>query len=442
MSITDRERNEEDLAYYYFVAIGIGYLFPFSALTQPVDYWNLLFPDFNVEFAITNIYMWLNLVVLGFLVFSNNEPIFKRRIYGGFMGQFLCILIVPTSYFFGFDEMTNFGVVMFCTAAAAVFTAFIDSSAIAFSCQYSTNVQAGLQLGIGVSTLIGSVYRVLTKLAFPPSMLVTSSLLYFYCGAVTILVCMWAYTKLLAMPLSQRVVRYGLSPASKRALTPTQSYDNISPTPASPLLTRKSNKQSYISVSTEVDLESTPPKIEVTRNNEVEEVNRYAVFMKILPAISIVFLMFFTTLALWPPLVTEIPSYNFPYLQESRWWSLILLFNFALCDCIGRTLVEHRWILTKHNVWIFCVLRVLFMPLVVCCVKGWFFRNDLWSLLVISALGYSNGYLGSLTIILTTEWVSEEEKGVTGMFVGFALNSGLVAGATASLLMESFVHSM
>ena len=29
-------------------AIGIGYLFPFSALTQPVDYWNYLFPGYNL----------------------------------------------------------------------------------------------------------------------------------------------------------------------------------------------------------------------------------------------------------------------------------------------------------------------------------------------------------------------------------------------------------
>lgn len=45
--------DEETKAYYLFAAIGIGYLFPFSALTQPVDYWAILFPDFNVEFSLT-----------------------------------------------------------------------------------------------------------------------------------------------------------------------------------------------------------------------------------------------------------------------------------------------------------------------------------------------------------------------------------------------------
>jgi hypothetical protein len=70
---------DERKAYILFVAIGIGYLFPFSALTQPVDYWHELFPDFNVEFSITVTYMWLNLLVLAFLVFVGNKPIFKQR---------------------------------------------------------------------------------------------------------------------------------------------------------------------------------------------------------------------------------------------------------------------------------------------------------------------------------------------------------------------------
>jgi hypothetical protein len=72
---------DERKAYILFVAIGIGYLFPFSALTQPVDYWHDLFPDFNVEFSITILYMWLNLLVLAFLVFVGDKPIFKRSKY-------------------------------------------------------------------------------------------------------------------------------------------------------------------------------------------------------------------------------------------------------------------------------------------------------------------------------------------------------------------------
>jgi hypothetical protein len=46
--------------------------------------------------------------------------------------------------------------------------------------------------------------------------------------------------------------------------------------------------------------------------------------------------VFSSTLLLWPPLVTEIRSYNFPYLNETKWYSLILLLLFAVSDCVGR----------------------------------------------------------------------------------------------------------
>ena len=58
----DMEADERK-AYVLFAAIGIGYLFPFSA---------------NIEFSITVSYMWINLLVLAFLVFVGDKPIFKR----------------------------------------------------------------------------------------------------------------------------------------------------------------------------------------------------------------------------------------------------------------------------------------------------------------------------------------------------------------------------
>lgn len=38
------------------VVIGIGYLFPIAAIWAAFDYWKLLFPDQNVEFAVTALY--------------------------------------------------------------------------------------------------------------------------------------------------------------------------------------------------------------------------------------------------------------------------------------------------------------------------------------------------------------------------------------------------
>jgi len=434
---------EERLAYMLFIAIGVGYLFPFSALTQPVDYWNELFPDFNIEFAITNTYMWVNLSVIALFVFVGGEPVFRKRIYGGFAGQLFVLILVPTTWFCHFSENVNFWIIIVSTTIAAVVTALIDSCAIAFSAQYPQSIQAGFQLGIGVSTLIGSVYRIFTKLVFPDRMVVASSLLYFYCGAGTIVFCMYAYYLLLQLDLSKRHVRFGLSPASRSALTTSPPPSNqMTHLLTSPVRTHHTYQAIEEGNSTFDSPSKIPPSSVNSEDEEEGFAHRYHVFCTVLPALAVVFNIFFTTLAVWPALTTEVPSYNFPYLQETRWWSLILLFLFAAMDCTGRLLVEYRWIITKDNIWVFAVLRTLFIPLLICSVKGWIFTNDIWSVLFISILGYTNGYLGSLSILLVNDWVDPRYTGLAGTFTGFTLNSGLVVGATASVFLDKFVQSL
>ena len=70
-----------------FIAIGIGYPFPFSALTQPVDYWTL-FQTFDVEFWYA-VYMWTNLILL-FLIAVFMAVLSQIMICAstGFLGQF------------------------------------------------------------------------------------------------------------------------------------------------------------------------------------------------------------------------------------------------------------------------------------------------------------------------------------------------------------------
>ena len=174
------DEKEITLVAVLITAVGVGYLFPFSALTQPVDYWHKMFPDFNIEFPLTTMYMWVNLIFLFLIVFFGGEPSFTYRIVGGFAGQLIVLLCVPSFYFLNLDEHTHYTLVMCATAMAAIATAFVDSVAISFAAQFPTRIQEALQFGIGFSTLIGSVYRVITKLVFPVNEVVESSLLYFY----------------------------------------------------------------------------------------------------------------------------------------------------------------------------------------------------------------------------------------------------------------------
>ena len=132
--LDDKKDNDNDndndgriIASYCSIAIGIGYLYPFSALTQPADYYHKLFPDYNIEFILTFFYMWVNLIVLFMLVFISGEYSYNFRIIGGFVGQLVILLIIPGSYYLKLSEDGNYYIILFCTMFAAVVTAFIDS---------------------------------------------------------------------------------------------------------------------------------------------------------------------------------------------------------------------------------------------------------------------------------------------------------------------------
>lgn len=402
----------------HFSIVGVGYLFPFSALTQPVDYWQLLFPDFNIEFPLTTTYMYTNLFMLTLLVFFGGTPKFTQRIVGGFIGQLVVLLFVPTSYFFHLDEASNEWAVLGATAAAAIVTAFIDSSVIALASQYPLRVQEYFQFGVGLSTLIGSIYRDITKICFPPDMIVESSLLYFYSGAATIALCIASYYRLMQLDMSKKcLARAVQAEEARHHHLETQITDETATTEDSPLLATTKTQPAIVN----------------------QEPDKWVVLKKIFFNESMVLLLFMSTLALWPPLVTEIQSFNFPSLEASGWWSLILLTVFSVCDCSGRLLVRYRMGITKDNIWVAVLARFVLFPLIICSVKGVFVTNDLLSVLFVGALGMTNGYVGTLSIVLVNEACTDEEQAVAGTFTGFFLNSGLVFGATIGLLADKLV---
>jgi equilibrative nucleoside transporter 1/2/3 len=429
-----------------FTIVGVGYLFPFSALTQPIDYWNLLFPDFNMEFPLTALYMWTNLIMLGALVFgSQGTPHFTRRIVGGFIGQLLVLVAVPTSYFFHFDEGANIIAILGLTVVAAIVTAFIDSSLIALVSQYPLRVQEYFQLGVGVSTLIGSVYRDITKLAFPPDAIVESSLLYFYTGAATIGVCILAYYRLLQLPISKQcLARAEEAEVEVEAHQPHPHHHpqfdaNTPATEASQL----------------IPIEIEKPVLQTQSTSSLEP-DRYEVLRKILFNEFMVLLLFLSTLALWPPLVTEIPAYGAQtqaIFESTGWWALVLLTVFSFSDCLGRLLVRFRMGWNKDNIWIAVALRFVLFPLIVGQVQGWWFANtsdgddnswklDAWSAFLVGLLGLTNGYVGTLCIVLVNDCLeTTQEQAIAGTFTSFFLNSGLVFGATFGLLFDALINN-
>eukprot|EP01040_Poterioochromonas_malhamensis_P005137 gene5137-5503_t len=470
--------KDELKAYFLIIAIGVGYLFPLSALTQPVDYWNELFPDINIEFPMTTLYMWVNLIVLGLVVFFRQESSVTFRIVGGFIGQLIVLIFIPNIPYFTSDKNLHFYLIMIATAIAASATSFIDSVAIGFAAQYPPKVLEGLQFGIGLSTLIGSVYRILTKAVFSSIGTIESSIIYFYVGALTILLCILSYYYLLSLPLSENIHSRKFESTAEENLKLVQeernhphystdshhhyhSHDHhhhndevvtkdveSAPTKESERTKKVNQILKNASDEPHEHHHHTPgtlehesfPRMKYATSDEARHswLNRMRILRKVAYPQFLVFLVYFISLIVWPGMITEIPSYSFPYLEETKWWTLLLLLLYSVLDCIGRLCTPYRFGLTSQNIWIPVFGRILLIPIVYwIAAQQFFIHSDLLSIALIAFIGFTNGYIGSLCIIMVTEDVHPEEKEIAGAFTGFFLNVGLVFGSTAALFFQN-----
>lgn len=449
--------NELRVVWYLVVLIGIGYLFPLSALVQPIDFWNMVFPGFNIDFPITTLYMWTNLIVLGSIVFMGRKPSYTFRIIGGFIGQLLVLVTVPTMYFFEKSEHDYYVVVMTTTAIAAMVTASVDSVAISFASQFPSVGIEALQLGIGLSSLIGCLYRVFTKLVLPNDT-VTSTVIYFYSGALTILICIIGYYVLLTLPITQKSMSTSSIDVKDaeigqgRSSTSTSVNDREA-TETTSLLTKP---VTYQTAETPIvsccgkkacccggngsctcggGLFNPPTSLSIPPRKRT----KWELLLHVAWIEFLVFLTYFSTMLIWPGVITEISSHQYPDYNTTTWWPLLLLLNFSIFDCIGRFLAPYRLGLHAKNIWIPVFLRLLLFPFVFLSAMN-VITWDVIPVIAIAAIGISNGYIGSICIICTTEIIEEEEKAIVGGYTGFFLNLGLVLGSSAAYLSQRIVH--
>lgn len=65
-----------------------------------------------MDFEISAVFMYLNLLMLALVVFVFPDLGYTSRIVGGFAGQALILAFVPTSYFFHMSQIWNYFIVL------------------------------------------------------------------------------------------------------------------------------------------------------------------------------------------------------------------------------------------------------------------------------------------------------------------------------------------
>lgn len=65
-----------------------------------------------MDFEISAVFMYLNLIMLALIVFVFPDMGYSTRIIGGFLGQALILAFVPSSYFLHLSEAWNYIIVL------------------------------------------------------------------------------------------------------------------------------------------------------------------------------------------------------------------------------------------------------------------------------------------------------------------------------------------
>ena len=421
MSPVTRKPYSPD-CYYKMMIIGVGYLFPMCALFAAFDYWKILFAERekSIEFDIMVVYQSSSvLTVLGLSLVSSMDM--HLRIVGGFVGQFIALLLISLFPLFSYYIPTSvlYPTLMILTLCMAIATGFLDSALLCFNSQYSPRMQEALQIGIGCSIFASVLYRDLTKMI--GSNIVESSIIYFICSLLTVLACLWNYISLLRHPVSWPIRASAVFRGNRgnRGNNGSQSQSE-GEDQCGPLLPPSPCEPTIASV------------IKKCWKNQL-----------------IVFTHFVFCSFGYPAMITAIPLYSqslrdSSFLGKENWYQAILLTAFTVTDTLSRFGVRYRFKFNSQNFLQSVYIRALLIPLLWIAASGWMVQSDFFSIVSVLIFGITNGYCISLSLILMNEipGMTNQELAIAGRFSALSVNSGLcVGGIISSIYSSVFIHN-
>ena len=452
--------TKERGAYFCMVVIGVGYMFPICAVWAAFDYWKFLFDSSPsnqssslIEFELNAVYQLGSVsTVLILSVLPGEGASVPKRVYFGFFGQFLTLaFLLSVRYWHTTITVESLRFCLLCsTVVLSVVTGVLDSAILSLNSQYSSSMQEAMQIGIGCSIFVSVFYRIVTKAVGHTAE--SSATAFFAVSLVTVLACVSAFSTLLRLPVSARVMKK-LGWGSSELEMATGNFQDacepeLSPHESSYYSPLEGDEQGQILGRGTISRSSgsdRPSSLEEEWRDTTSKCLRPP-----LPSLSyvlvkswknelVVFLQFALCAFGYPAMITAIPSVA-PF--KEHWFQTIQLGVFAVFDIISRFCMRWRLGLTPENVGWTVLLRAAVAYLLINAVYRQS-QSDFYSTLIVAAFGLTNGYLISLSLVFVNELknMSKSELFVLGRFSAFAVNFGLCVGGAISFLFARFFGS-
>ncbi|XP_068940856.1 equilibrative nucleoside transporter 4 isoform X1 [Petaurus breviceps papuanus] len=166
---------------------------------------------------------------------------------------------------------------------------------------------------------------------------------------------------------------------------------------------------------------------------------RYVVSRVIWAYMLSIAMSYFITLCLFPGLESEIRNCTL-----GEWLPILVMAIFNLSDFVGKILAALPYDWRGTHLLIYSCLRVVFIPLFILCVYPSgkpTFSHPAWPCIFSLLMGISNGYFGSVPMILAAGKVSPEHRELAGNTMTVSYMTGLTLGSAVAYFAYSLTST-
>ena len=444
--------------YLMLLMVGVGLLLPWNTFITAVDLFTHLYPGINMEFLFAIFYNAPNFVILMVMIKWGHKVPYTIGIIVPLAISTVILVIVPIQALL-LPMYASLGLTLLCVSITGTSTGILFAATFGMAALFPGRYTQSLMSGIGVAGIIVAAIRILTKLALPANTegLIISSLIYFAIAAFVVLIAILCFFIFRYSPYARyyfrraaRTVEYDESeilyndsnnndPDNKETAPLRPKDDND---PIDVIIT---DAEKGIPQDSDVIVKSTPPDAGdalLESNNESGEPKAkiLSVLAQLWPQALNVFMVFLVTLALFPSVVTIIPStWNMP-----SWFPILIVTLFMIFDFVGRTLPRWQLFVVVSPKWLWALVwsRLIFFPLFILCVRPKLFMADGWAYGFMVIFALSNGYAGSLAMMYGPNCVRNHEKALGGSIMAYFLNMGVLFGSFVAAPVLGFIHLM
>ncbi|KAM6155308.1 equilibrative nucleoside transporter 4 [Rhynchocyon petersi] len=437
--------------YFAMLLAGVGFLLPYNSFITDVDYLHHKYPGTSIVFDMSLTYILVALVA----VLLNNVLVERlslhTRITTGYLlalGPLLFISIFDVwLQLFSHDQA--YAINLAAVGTVAFGCTVQQSSFYGYTGMLPKRYTQGVMTGESTAGVMISLSRILTKLLLPEER--ASTLIFFLVSVGLELLCFLLH---LLVRRSRFVLYHTHRPRDSRTCREGPGYrvhhdvasgDVYFEHQASALASSGSPKDSPAHEVTSggggAYMRFDVPRPRAKRSWPTCRallLHRYVVARVIWADMLSIAVTYFITLCLFPGLESEIR-----HCVLGEWLPILIMAIFNLSDFVGKILaalpVDWRG---THLLACSC-LRVVFIPLFILCVYpsgAPALRHPAWPCVFSLLMGISNGYFGSVPMILAAGKVGPKQRELAGNTMTVSYMTGLTLGSAVAYCTYSLTR--